>query len=78
MMWWINFLREQNNHRKHIPNKVDKTIFMYPIRFLEFQKAVTSLKDGFSIGCYGMLTSLFKENGFKYFLSHFYLFLALA
>ena len=50
-----------HNHRNYIPNKLDKTIFMYPIQFLEFQKAVTSLKNGFSIGCDGMSTSLFKE-----------------
>ncbi|MFO7795213.1 MAG: reverse transcriptase family protein [Promethearchaeia archaeon] len=50
-----------HNHRKYLPNKVDKTIFMYPIRFSEYQKAVTSLKNGFSAGCDGISTSLFKE-----------------
>ena len=43
-----------HNHRNYIPNKLDKTIFMYPIQFLGFQKAFTSLKNGFSIGCDGM------------------------
>ena len=50
-----------HNHREYVPNKLDKTIFMYLVQFLEFQKDVTSLKNRFSIGCDRILTSLFKE-----------------
>ena len=57
----MKFLLGTHNHRKYIPNKVYKTIFMCPIQFLEFQKAVTNLKNGFSIEYDGMSTSLFKK-----------------
>ena len=33
---------------------------MYPIQFLEYPKAVTSLKNEFSTECDGTSTSLFK------------------
>ena len=48
------------NYRKYIPNKIDKTIFMYRIQFLESQRAVAILKNKFFTGTDGMSTSLLK------------------
>ena len=50
-----------HNHRSYLPNKVGRAVFMYPIKFLEYQKAVTSLKNGFSTGCDSISTSLCKD-----------------
>ena len=32
-----------HNHRKCVPSKVDKTIFIYPIQFLEYQEVVPGI-----------------------------------